>query len=238
MGIDSTPELSGLDFLQRYTRWDSLQAADRATWDKWVEHEHAELWVVMALHVGLDPDSLEACGESAIRTIDSYRCENEADLSMPFDQYLAALDLAVRASRSREVQVLAEAEDPRRSVVRFDAVIDWANSNVSPINGWPPADVWPDMRAARPGEPGQSTARASAARCGDTDARPSGSLQQMLDYAIAYRAEAAARGKFVTNEVLEAILKAQFPDSSVGAREVIATDTRLKDQKKGRPPKT
>lgn len=238
MDAGSPRGLTGLDFLQRYRRWDSLLAADRASWDKWSTRQHAELWVAMALHVGLDPDSLEANGESAVRTMDSYRSKNEVDQSDPFDQYLRALDLAVRALASGKFPPLATNEDPRRSLVRFDAVADWACQHVSVIDGWPPADTWLELRQAQHETLIQSGARPSAATGRDHAAGCNGSLiQRMLDFAARHRADAAARGEFVTNIELEALLKAKFPDSSAGAREAIATDTRPKDQRKGRPRK-
>ncbi|MCE4557069.1 hypothetical protein [Pelomonas cellulosilytica] len=54
--------------------------------------------------------------------MDAGRREIELNLAAPFDHYLVALDAAVSALAAGRFAALVEAEDPRRSVVRYDAL--------------------------------------------------------------------------------------------------------------------
>lgn len=218
MDGESTRQLPEPDFPQRWSRWDSIQAADQSSWGKWARRDSAELWVAVALFVGLDPDSLEETGEQAIRTIDRYRRETEFDPSWPFDRYLEALDLAQRACAEEQISVLATAADPRRHLVRFDAVDQWGLKSIQVIEGWPPAGSWLEAR-----------------RMPSNDASSQSLIQQMLGAASSFRAVAAGRGEVVTNAEVQRFLAVKFPDSSLSAREVVATDTRPANQKRGRP---
>lgn len=237
MSLDSNRESSRLDDVLRPEPWDTLQAADEATRDRWTMHAYAELWAAVALYVGLDPDSIESCGESAIRTMDACRRESELNLAAPFDQYLVALDVAVGALAAGRFAALVEAEDPRRSVVVYDALNEWARGAISVIRGWPPAgELAVVRRGAVKGLDEDATSVLSAKL--DADKRPfeRSILRQMLDWATDFRADAATRGEMVTNAALAEYLKAKFPGASIGSREAVAIDTRLRHQRKGRPP--
>ena len=142
---------SGLDVLIRLRdwEWDSLRAADRATWERWASCQVMDLWRALALHAILDPDSIDPSSDKATNVIDAYLVEGSSDdAQKPFDRYLQTLAIACEAVRTGGLKIVASAQDPRRAQVDVSDVQAWATRiNLPVIDDWPTADAWTELRS-------------------------------------------------------------------------------------------